>query len=251
LQTVIIFEMRKLLATKQRALEYFVSRALRELKGQIVKIFLFGSFARGDCDKASDIDLLVIYSGDKDDYLAKLDEIAFDTALQYGELIEAIPMSIHEFRARESSSFLLREAKEGRILYAMPKEEALKLEASDYLELAEEFIAYAKGALKRREYRSAVDQAYNGLELVIKALILLRGERLARSHGGIVQQFGRLYVKDGPLKREIGRSVGRALRLRGMARYDPRAQITPEDAQAVLKTAQELLSFLEKEYEKL
>jgi uncharacterized protein (UPF0332 family) len=66
-----------------------------------------------------------------------------------------------------------------------------------------------------------------------------------------VQQFGRLYVKDGPLKREIGRSVGRALRLRGMARYDPRAQITSEDAKAVFKTAQELLSFLEKEYEKI
>jgi predicted nucleotidyltransferase len=99
--------MRRLLATKQRALEYFVSRALQELKGQLVKIFLFGSLARGDFDKASDIDLLVIYSGDKDDFLGKLDEIAFDTAVQHGELLEAIPMSIHEFRARESSSFLL------------------------------------------------------------------------------------------------------------------------------------------------
>jgi uncharacterized protein (UPF0332 family) len=243
--------MRRLLATKQRALEYFVSRALQELKGQLVKIFLFGSLARGDFDKASDIDLLVIYSGDKDDFLGKLDEIAFDTAVQHGELLEAIPMSIHEFRARESSSFLLREVKGGRVLYAMPKEEALKLEAGDYLELAKEFVTYAKGALRRREYRSAVDQAYNGLELAMKALILLRSERLARSHGGIVQQFGRLYVKDGPLKREIGRSVGRALRLRGMARYDPRAQITSEDAKAVFKTAQELLSFLEKEYEKI
>jgi uncharacterized protein (UPF0332 family) len=155
------------------------------------------------------------------------------------------------FARGRAALFCSREVKGGRVLYAMPKEEAWKLEAGDYLELAKEFVTYAKGALRRREYRSAVDQAYNGLELAMKALILLRSERLARSHGGIVQQFGRLYVKDSPLKREIGRSVGRALRLRGMARYDPRAQITSEDAKAVFKTAQELLSFLEKEYEKI
>jgi uncharacterized protein (UPF0332 family) len=71
------------------------------------------------------------------------------------------------------------------------------------------------------------------------------------SRGNCATSSEGFYVKDGPLKREIGRSVGRALRLRGMARYDPRAQITSEDAKAVFKTAQELLSFLEKEYEKI
>lgn len=241
---------KRLHLSKQHALEHFVARASQELKGQLVKIFLFGSFARGDFQKQSDIDLLLVYGGNKDGFLEKLDEIVFDTALQYGELIETIPMSIHEFRAREGS-FLLREAAEGRVLQAMPKQEALKLEAGDYLELAKEFIDYSKGAFKRQEYRSVIDQAYNGMELAIKALILLRGERLARSHGGIVQQFGKLYMKEGPLKRETGRSIGRALRLRGLARDDPKAQITRADAQAVLKTAQELSSFLGKEYEKL
>ena len=47
----------------------------------------------------------------------------------------------------------------------------------------------------------ALDAVYNACELAVKALILLGGEELARSHGRLIAQFGRLYVETGKASR--------------------------------------------------
>jgi len=48
----------------QKPISTFVDRARRELDG-LIGILLFGSVARGEADRASDIDLLVFVSGEK------------------------------------------------------------------------------------------------------------------------------------------------------------------------------------------
>ena len=133
----------------------------------------------------------------------------------------------------------------------MDNKEALRLEANDYLNLGEEFIGYGEGAFDRGEYRNAIDDTYNGIELLIKTLILLKGQGLAHSHGGIIQQFGKLYVTTGELAKELGKRINKSLILRGKARYDPRADITDKDAKVVLDLGETILDICRIEVEKL
>ncbi|HID90707.1 TPA: HEPN domain-containing protein, partial [Candidatus Bathyarchaeota archaeon] len=157
--------------------------------------------------------------------------------------IEPLLMSLYEFKARIGGSIFLDEVlKSSEVLYEMDCREARSLEAWDYVDLAEDFLKYAEGAASRGELRPAIDEAYNAIELCIKALILIKGKELARSHGGIVQQFGRLFVLTGEVEREVGKEIRRALITRNRARYDPRAEVRDEDASRVLSIAKRLVA---------
>ena len=228
---------------KRSALAYFVEELLKKASGKIVKIYLFGSLAKGTAKEESDVDVLIVTNGDKtvEDLAC---EASFNTALAYSVSVEPFVMSIYEFNARKGG-FFLREVEEcGEVIYEMDKSEASLLEAQGYLDLAEEFLNYAKDALERKALRPAIDEGYNAVELLVKALILLKGEHLASSHGGIVQQFGKLY--SGEIERSVGKELRKALVERNMARYDPKAEITEENACLIVKLGENLVKEVEK-----
>jgi len=228
---------------KRSALAHFVEELLKKASGKIVKIYLFGSLAKGTAREESDVDVLIVTNGDKtvEDLAC---EASFDTALAYSVSVEPFVMSIYEFNARKDS-FFLREVEEcGAVIYEIDKSEANLLEAQGYLDLAEEFLNYAKDALERKALRPAIDEGYNAVELLVKALILLKGEHLASSHGGIVQQFGKLY--SGEIERSVGKELRKALVERNMARYDPKAEITEENACLIVKLGENLVKEVEK-----
>jgi hypothetical protein len=81
------------------------------------------------------------------------------------------------------------------------------------------YRSYAEGACHWGEHRAGVD--------------LIRGESLEQNNGGIVQQFGRLYVTGGRLERTVGTDGHKAPLLRDRARYDPKALLGREDAESV------------------
>ena len=230
---------------KRSALAYFVEELLKKASGKILKIYLFGSLAKGTAKEESDVDVLIVSNGDKtvEDLAC---EASFDTTLAYGVSVEPFVMSIYEFNARKGS-FFLREVEEcGEVIYEMDKSEANLLEAQGYLDLAEEFLNYAKDALERKALRPAIDEGYNAVELLVKALILLKGEHLASSHGGIVQQFGKLYILSGEIERSVGKELRKALVERNKARYDPKAEITEENARLIVRLCEKLVKEVEK-----
>ena len=227
---------------KLSALAHFVEELLKKASGKIVKIYLFGSLAKGTAREESDVDVLIVTNGDKtvEDLAC---EASFNTALAYSVSVEPFVMSIYEFNARKDG-FFLREVEEcGEVIYEMDKREANLLEAQGYLDLAEEFLNYAKDALERKALRPAIDEGYNAVELLVKALILLKGEHLASSHG-IVQQFGKLY--GGEIERSVGKELRKALVERNKARYDPKAEITEENARLIVKLGEKLVKEVEK-----
>ncbi|KPV62686.1 MAG: hypothetical protein AOA65_1668 [Candidatus Bathyarchaeota archaeon BA1] len=67
----------------------------------------------------------------------------------------------------------------------------------DYYALALEWLKYARESIERNDIRLPTDAGYNAAELVVKALIVGKGETLAKSHGGMLDQFGRLYIPTG------------------------------------------------------
>jgi uncharacterized protein (UPF0332 family) len=89
-------------------------------------------------------------------------------------------------------------------------------------------------------YRPAVDLGQNAIELMLKALILARGEALPRSHGGYIYRFGEIYVVHGEVGRDIITKLYRALEIRNKARYDPEYRPVEADADEVIQTYREL-----------
>jgi uncharacterized protein (UPF0332 family) len=140
--------------------------------------------------------------------------------------------------SRSSKTDRLR--REGLVYYLDGKDEVERRESVEFLYLSEDFIKAAELLLKRGLHRAAVDEAYNASGLAVKALLLWDGIELPSSHSGLVAEFGRAFVLKGRVEKEIGRNLSRSLEKRNRARYDPRAEVTEEDAEFVTSTARTL-----------
>ena len=228
----------------QNAVKEFTQLLLTsQFKQEIVKVILFGSAARGEAKEDSDIDLLVIASGNLDKVRDICAEASFKTWIRFHQAIEPLVYCIDSLRFN-NSIFIEQVLKKGQEVFSMSEDERLRKEARDYLSLAEHYLDGSKRNLLVGDFRLCIDTAYNSCELCVKTLILLKGEDIPGSHGGVVNRFGELYILSKELTKEFGRRLNRYLELRNKARYDPHADITPEDAKGVIELAEELVKFL-------
>ena len=232
-----------------KILDDFTSELIARLDEKISGVYLFGSVAKGTSTEESDIDLLIIYKDvDEHTVLEVASEISFKFACKYGRTIEAIPMSEKEFEESKSfSPFLWEVLKYGKPIFTKLSATEWKLDFSGYLDLAEEYIGYAKDAFKENKLRLSIDAGYNACELLVKALIISTKNPLSSSHGRIVSQFGKLFVLNKKASEEFGKNLNLGLDLRAKARYKPRAQIEPKDAEFIINLASELLLLAKKE----
>jgi uncharacterized protein (UPF0332 family)/predicted nucleotidyltransferase len=221
----------------------FVEELKERFGDRILGAYLFGSTAKGVATSESDIDVLIVYSDMKErDLLEAASEISFRLACEEGKWIETVSMSKEEFeQSLGHSPFLWEVLKFGKPIFTSLTGTEWKLDFTDYLELAEEYLNYAKDALNEGKLRLAIDSGYNSCELLVKALIISAGASLSSSHGGIVTQFGKLFVLTGELPQELGRSLNLSLELRAKARYKPKTDLSPTDAEVVVSLAGELL----------
>jgi uncharacterized protein len=96
-----------------KAVDEFVARASQIYGDRIRSITLFGSAARGTMRTHSDIDLLVVI--DREDFMLRreLISLAFDILLETGGDLSVKVLSIQDFQARKSFSFLRNVLTEG------------------------------------------------------------------------------------------------------------------------------------------
>jgi uncharacterized protein (UPF0332 family)/predicted nucleotidyltransferase len=227
----------------QDIVDSFLDQLKERFGNNILGAYLFGSTAKGTATAESDIDVLIVYSDIEERALMEAtSEISFRLACQEGRLIEAVPMSKQEFeQSLGHSPFLWEVLKHGKPIFTTLTGTEWKLDFTDYLDLAEEYLNYARDALGAGKLRLAIDSGYNSSELLVKALILSTGSSLSSSHGGIVTQFGKLFVLTGELSQELGRTLNMSLELRAKARYKPRTDLSHKDAEVVVGLAEELL----------
>ena len=230
-------------------IEHFTSELKDRLGEKILGVYLFGSVAKGMDTEESDIDILVVYCGVDEYHLLEIaSEISFKIACEYGRLIETIPMSKQEFdKSLGSSPFLWEVLKFGKPIFTTLSGTEWELDFGEYIDLAEEYLSYAKDALNENKLRLSIDSGYNTCKLLVKALIINTKHPLASSHGGIVGQFGKLFVLTKKAPEDLGRNLNLGLDLRAKARYKPRAQLKPQDATFIINLAQELLLLAKKE----
>ncbi len=100
---------------KQKALQEFLKIAKQNHGAKIEKIILFGSCARGEATEESDIDILVIASGNRFEMQKNLSGIAIDILLKTGEYISAKAVSVEEysFMKKINTGFYQNIAREG------------------------------------------------------------------------------------------------------------------------------------------
>lgn len=93
---------------KREALEAFLKELKEKFGDRIEEVIVFGSYARGDYDEESDIDVLIVGDVPFNDVI----EVSTEILLHYGELISPMAISPEEFR-RRNDSFILRVKREG------------------------------------------------------------------------------------------------------------------------------------------
>jgi len=102
----------------EKALRDFLNRVTKGLGEGINSIVLYGSVARKEVTKGSDIDILII-SKMKEKIAEKASDMSYDVDLKYTtatSLVYLTPKEI-EHRIRVGSPFIESILKEGRVLY--------------------------------------------------------------------------------------------------------------------------------------
>lgn len=237
-----------ILERKYRALEEFTARVRSSPVGdRVARMILYGSVLRGDAGPESDVDLLVVATGDVRAVGRALGDIAFEVMLEHGELVSPMVYCPDEYR--HPHHFLRQVRETGKEVYRVDENTMRRQEALDLLALAQGYIEMAHALRGRREYiRGIIDMAYNAAELCAKGLLLLREGDWPKTHSGIVQQFSRAFIVNEPVVEPgVGRALRQALDWRNRARYDPHATLTEADADDVLSVAEQLVNLLQRE----
>ena len=86
---------------KEKALNEFLDKLKSKFSNKIYKVILFGSYARGDYDEESDIDILIVGDIELDDII----DLIFEILIKYGILINAVVESTSEFEKWKDTSF--------------------------------------------------------------------------------------------------------------------------------------------------
>ena len=91
--------MRKL-RPRKRALKLAakVKDQLSETLGQPVKVIMYGSQARGDATKESDIDLLVVLPSINTNTRKMLSDVAWEVGFDAGKVISTVPTTADEMK---------------------------------------------------------------------------------------------------------------------------------------------------------
>jgi predicted nucleotidyltransferase len=216
------------------------SRSVAEVfKGRVYRVVLFGSLAKGLAEADSDIDVLVILDNVREVDSSRLAELALNTDLECGEPIEYVVMSVEEYRLKEADSPFISEVERwGVILYedsGVERSRALKL-----VDLAMEYYDFSIRARDSLMYRAAIDLGHNAVELLVKALIMVRGEPLPRTHGGYIKRFSEIYLSSNLVNREVMVRLYRVLELWNKAGQEPDYNPTVDDVEYVLTTFNKL-----------
>lgn len=229
---------------KYTALSDFTNELLEsEIKNYIAEITLFGSLVKKKVKEDSDIDIVIFGTSNLDKIRDICAEISLNVMLKTHESVEPLIYCIDKLK-RPHSYFLYHVIKTGKEVYKMNEKELKKEEMKGYLELAKEYIEIAE-LRSSKSYRGVIDASYNASELCTKALLIAKMDDIPSTHRGVVDKLGEIYIKQGLISKDIGKTLRKTLGYRNDARYDWHATINREMTKETLNLARQLLNILE------
>lgn len=100
------------MSSHSKAFNKFFDDLDESIGSELQKVLLFGSVARGEETKDSDVDVLVVL--DDKDLKEKVFEISYDIMLEKDVYISPKVVSVEEFEAMKDSSFMKEITEDGR-----------------------------------------------------------------------------------------------------------------------------------------
>ena len=97
----------------------------------------------------------------------------------------------------------------------------------------------------------AANRAYYAMFDAARAALLASGAPvepdIGRTHSGLIGAFGNFLVKNGPVSKEVGRSLNRAHEIRLMADYNGDS-VEPPDALEIVKQAESFVAAMRAQF---
>jgi len=112
-----------------------------------------------------------------------------------------------------------------------------RLLAQDEFQRAMDELKAAKVLHESGLYYKSVSSAYYAVYHAAKALLLLKGV-VPKSHEGVERMFSLYYVKTKEAEVDMGKIIGRLMKLREEADYYPEAPFSTEDSSDAIKRAE-------------
>ncbi|MDE3090174.1 MAG: HEPN domain-containing protein, partial [Chloroflexota bacterium] len=232
--------------TEQKAVDEFRARLKRILpNGGLKSLILYGSRARGDARRGSDVDLLVVYDAARGEKKDAIREVADDIALgalrqdQTAMLdIEPLVETTAELKQDTALGMPLLQniAREGIVLEGepiVPEKMDRKYWTGMHIADAKRQLHSARLLLADGDIRSAISMAYFVYLDAARAALIAK-DIAPQSHAGTNRLFGLHFIKTGLLAKKFGPHFGRLETDRLEATYTKKKQFTKEDADRAL-----------------
>ena len=91
----------------------FTHKILSEFPEKIVKIILYGSYARGDFHQGSDVDILILTTDDSWNIKKAIMAMGYDIYPEFGIMISAKVMTEEQFRMMKNFLFIQQVSQDG------------------------------------------------------------------------------------------------------------------------------------------
>ncbi len=255
-----------------RTLLRFRDDLLTHFPGQILRLILFGSQARGDAAGDSDVDVMVVTAwqgealrrGDREigeiayrlllegcaGYLSPLviEERRFEAG--YGVSAEARHEGFDLLTARLADGALIAArigageaaAQVREIPAAYATDEPADLDdPQTWLSMATDKMRAARVLLTAGCYDDVVSVAYYAMLYAAKAALLAEGVKV-KSHRGAVSEFGRVFVTSGKVDSRYGSMFGNSLRDRLRHDYAPDRHTGRDEAALIVADAESFVA---------
>ena len=209
-------------------------------------IVLYGSYARGDYDSDSDIDLLVLLSDehDLDHEKRKVSQLARELCHRtrlHGVLLS--PMVVREDSYQKGKTpFYLNVKREG-ISFAPGGSIDMQSETDDLMRRARRDLEAVRLLMEREFYDLAAARCYYAMFYAAEAALLSRG--IARSrHQGVIAAFNEQFVNTGLMPGILPAMLPSAFEQRNEADYG--SEPVPEErARGLLQDAERFVEAVE------
>lgn len=257
----VLFPRAEFLTRNERsALNAYKNYLIRNLPGQIERIILYGSKARGDAQPDSDLDVLVVVNGEmpnpfqhREGIWHKVVSPDLDLSIQYGVFLSPVVRHVDEIQ--EWSPFLADIRRDGVELWkrpglrepilpkggweALPMHKAQEVEAR--LAIAEDKLRAARKLFEEAFYNDTISKAYYAMFYASKALVLQLGLDLHK-HKGVISLYGQRIAHIGLTDPKYGHVLSRYLDLRLDADYEVAFRATREEAEEAIRAAEDFLA---------
>ncbi len=105
---------------ESKEIKKFVEQIQKILRNRLKKVILYGSYARGDFHKNSDIDIMILTDLDEEEienYRDKISDVAYDIELDTGVILSPVIKNIEKYNIRTGFiPFYKNVQKEGVVL---------------------------------------------------------------------------------------------------------------------------------------